>query len=231
MNDKPKKLSPPYATFPSFINFLNKLRDSSVPGSVFGNASGSISYSVIASLKYLKLIDDDGLPSSKFVELVNATDEDRKALLREVIEAGYPSLFGSNINLGTISAGQFDDHIRKEFEVQGSTVDKIASFFIAAAKLAEIPISPHLASRKPVATSSSSRKSSRQRRRGSGDGNEGGGNDDETPPPMPPAVKALEYQLIDLMSEPDIDDSVKQSIWTLVQYLTAKKAKNEAGSE
>ena len=73
MNDKPKKLSPPYATFPSFINFLNKLRDSSVPGridpSVFGNASGSISYSVIASLKYLKLIDDDGLPSSKFVEL------------------------------------------------------------------------------------------------------------------------------------------------------------------
>lgn len=37
--------------------------------------------------------------------------------------------------------------------------------------------------------------------------------------------KALEYQLIDLMTEPDIDDNVKQSIWALVQYLTARKMK------
>ena len=44
--------------------------------------------------------------------------------------------------------------------------------------------------------------------------------DDTTPTPT---AKALEYQLIDLMSEPDIDDSVKQSIWSLVQYLTARQ--------
>ena len=37
--------------------------------------------------------------------------------------------------------------------------------------------------------------------------------------------KALEYQLIDLMTESDIDDNVKQSIWALVQYLTARKMK------
>lgn len=43
-------------------------------------------------------------------------------------------------------------------------------------------------------------------------------------------AKALEYQLIDLMTEPDIDDNVKQSIWALVQYLTARKAKKAASS-
>jgi hypothetical protein len=32
------------------------------------------------------------------------------------------------------------------------------------------------------------------------------------------------------MSEPDIDDAVKQSIWSLVQYLTARKAKNKSPS-
>lgn len=52
----------------------------------------------------------------------------------------------------------------------------------------------------------------------------GGGGKGQTPPPPPPP-KALEYQLIDLMSEPDIDDTVKQSIWSLVQYLTARKSR------
>jgi hypothetical protein len=41
----------------------------------------------------------------------------------------------------------------------------------------------------------------------------------------PPLGKPLEYQLIDLMSEPDIPEDVKNSIWALVQYLTARKKK------
>jgi hypothetical protein len=54
-------------------------------------------------------------------------------------------------------------------------------------------------------------------------GNSGGGSGGGNKPP-----KALEYQLIDLMSEPDIEDEVKQSIWTLVQFLTARKAKRSS---
>ena len=60
MADKPVRHSPPYATFASFITFLNKLRETQVPSridpSVFGNASGSLSYSIIAALKSLKLL-------------------------------------------------------------------------------------------------------------------------------------------------------------------------------
>lgn len=58
---------------------------------------------------------------------------------------------------------------------------------------------------------------------GGGSGGAGNGGGRDAPP------KALEYQLIDLMSEPDIDEPVKQSIWSLVQYLTARKAKNKNG--
>jgi hypothetical protein len=79
------------------------------------------------------------------------------------------------------------------------TVDKVAGFFIAASKLAGIPVSPHLLARKPIATSSAAKKSAKQRRAGEPRG------DDEDDDPAPPAapLKALEYQLIDLMSEPD----------------------------
>lgn len=59
---------------------------------------------------------------------------------------------------------------------------------------------------------------------GGGSGGAGDGGGRAAPP------KALEYQLIDLMSEPDVDETVKQSIWSLVQYLTARKAKNKSES-
>ena len=80
MNDKPKSLTPPYSTFSAFINFLNKLRDTGVETridpSVFGNVSGTISYSIISTLKFLKLIDESGTPSPQFIALVNASDEE-----------------------------------------------------------------------------------------------------------------------------------------------------------
>jgi len=106
----------------------------------------------------------------------------------------------------------------------GSTVDQVALFFTAACKAADIPLSPHLQNRKPIATSSTAKKSAKQRRRDAGEEIE---EDNNPPLPLPLAqAKALEFQLIDLMSEPDIDESVKTSIWALVQYLMARKAKS-----
>ena len=228
MNDAPKQLSPPYATFGQLTSFLNRLRDTGIPNridpSVFGNASGT-AYSLISALKFLKLIDESGTPLPPFIELVNAADDARGPLFKPIIQKGYPSLFKAPVHLTTMTAGQFDEHIRNEFGIAGSTVDKVAVFFTAACKAADIPLSPLLLNRKPIATSATAKKSAKQRRRDDGEVDETG---DDLPPFNPPATtKALEYQLIDLMSEPDIDESVKQSIWALVQYLMARKAKRQ----
>jgi hypothetical protein len=231
MNDTAKQLTPPYATYGQFIGFLNRLRETGVPSridpSVFGNASGA-AYSIISALKYLKLIDESGIPSKELVALVEATDDARGSLLKPLIQKSYPTFFKPPVHLTSMTAGQFDEHIRQEYGVSGSTVDKVALFFTAACKAADIPISTHVLNRKPIATSSAAKKSVKQRRRDSGEE----ANDD--PPPPPPSAttgKALEYQLIDLMSEPDIADEVKQSIWLLVQYLTARKAKRQTTQE
>lgn len=232
MNDATKQLSPPYATYGQFVGFLNRLRDTTVPSridpSVFGNASGT-AYSIISALKFLKLIDESGVPSKELVDLVKASDDARGPLLKPIIQKGYPSLFKSSAHLTSMTAGQFDEHIRQEYGIAGSTVDKVALFFTAACKAADIPLSPHLENRKPIATSSTAKKSAKQRRRDAGEEVED--DNPPTPPSSPTAAKALEYQLIDLMSEPDIDDSVKTSIWSLVQYLMARKAKKPATSE
>jgi hypothetical protein len=233
MSERSKVLSPPYATFSALVNFINKLRETGIPSridaTVFGNASGSLAYSILSALKYLKLIDDTGIPSQEFIALVKANDEARPELLAKIVHQGYPSLFEPGIDLTAMTAGQFDEHVRNEFGASGSTVDKIALFFTAACKAANIPVSIHLLNRKPIATSSAAKKSAKQRKRD----DEGEELDDVDPTPLTlvPPPKALEYQLIDLMSEPDIDDAVKQSIWSLVQYLTARKARKSAATE
>lgn len=225
MNEKSKSLSPPYATFGSFTGLFNRLRDTSVPSridpSVFGNASGSVSYSVIAALKFLKLIDEDGRPSAAFVEYATASDEKRGALLKNIIEAGYPSLFSDGINLAKATASEFDEHIRKAYDVKGSTVDKIAAFFLAAAAQAEIELSPHLSARKPAYSSPSSKKSAKQRKT-----DEVGNSSPPPPPPPPPppaiSEKALEYRLVDLMSEAIGKPEVMTAIITVITFLKTK---------
>lgn len=228
MTDTTATSSPPYATFGSFAGFLNKLRDDGLPNridaSVFGNASGSIKYSVLAALKYLGLIDSAGKPSKFFADLVTATDEERPIYFAQLIRSGYPSLFEKGVDLDKMTAGQFDEHFRVQYQVKGSTIDKIAAFFIALAKAGNEKLSSQLLSRKATSASVASQRSSKQRKRDSVDVR----SDEAARPPaqQPAAVaKQLEYQLIDLMSEPDIDEQTKQSIWSLVQYLMARKAK------
>lgn len=226
MSEKPQKHAPPYASFSSLINFLNKLKDTAVPSridpSVFGNASGAISYSVIAALKFLALIDDAGTPRAKFRELVQAEEAERKSLFAGILRASYPSLFDGDLDLATVSSGQFDEHLRDRYEIKGSTVDKVATFFIAAAAFSEIPISPHLKVRKATSPSGASRQSTKRRR---SDTAAPEGSAASPIPSVQEFQKPLEYQLIDLMSETDIDDQVKQSIWSLVQYLSLRKAR------
>ena len=230
MAEKSKRVSPPYATFSSFINFINKLREGTIPSridpSVFGNASGSVSYSIIASLKTLKLISSDGTPTLEFNDFVKASDEDRKPMMKSILKVGFPTLWGDSINVNTTSAGQFDEHIREEYDAKGSTVDKVAAFFISAANYAEVELSPHLKARKSTASSASSGKSKRQRKTVDLEGNGNGDGNGNTVPQTPPATsmsdKALEYKLVDLMKEEGVGNEERNAIWTLIQYLTAK---------
>lgn len=223
MSEKSKMGPPPYATWTSFVSFLNKLRDTTVPSridaSVFGNASGSLSYSIIATLKFLKLIDANGVPSEAMNKLVNSSDEDRKPLIAKLVRENYPSFFSSEIDITRATAGQFDEHIRRTYDSSGSTVDKIAGFFIAAATFAGIELSALIKGRKQVATSATARQSKKQRKAG----DEGTGERDPPPPLTPTEGKALEYQLIDLMKQEGIGSEEQAAIWTLVRFLTANQ--------
>ncbi len=228
MSETDKKQTPPYAAFSSFMNFINGLRDSAIPNridaSVFGNASGSVTYSVLASLKHLNLIDEEGRPSERFKQFVNATDAERVSLLADILKDGYPAIFSDKIDLASATSQQFDELIRDEYGVSGSTVDKIASFFIAASKMADMDLSPHILKRRPLAASRSSRKSSRQRK-SENDAEPANADKYKAPPPPPITEKQLEYRLVDLMADAAGDPEVMQAIIKVITFLKTEGVK------
>jgi len=226
MAEKTKHPCPPYATFPTFVNFLNKLRDTQVPGridpSVFGNASGSISYSVIAALKAFKLIAADGTPSNEFVGIVKASDEARKPMLANIGIRVYPTFYEGKFDVSNATASQFDEHIRDNYEAKGSTIDKVAAFFIAFCQYTDLPLSELIKARKPLASSASSGKSKRQRR--AAENGDDGATGQKAPPPPAITEKALEYRLVDLMSDAIGNPEVMQAIITVVTFLKSRDA-------
>lgn len=237
MAETAKLPCPPYATFAPFLNLLNKLRDTQVPSridpSVFKNASGSLVYSVIAALKILKLIAADGTPTQEFSALVKADDEARKGLLRAALPAAYPTLFDGTFDITKATSGQFDEHIREHYEAKGSTVDKVASFFIAATNFAEVELSQLVKDRSPTSSSPASGKSRKQRKAAQESdlsrGNSGGGGGAAQTPAI--TEKALEYRLVDLMSDAINQPEVMQAIITVITFLKSRDAEPKKAAD
>ncbi|MEC9266931.1 MAG: DUF5343 domain-containing protein [Pseudomonadota bacterium] len=228
MSSDTDKVQVPYASFRSFISFVDRLREDGIPDaidrSVFGNISGGTAYGVLAALKALNLIDDEGASSPLFRNLVASQGDERKDVLRQVLEFGYPSLWNGDLNLASASSKQFDDHLRDVYQISGSTVDKAASFFLMAAEAADIPLSAHLKKRSPSSPSTSSRKSRKSRKPAAAQSAEVA----SAQLPLAGAVrKPLEYQLIDLMKEPDVGDEERSAIWCLVQFLSGRNQQDE----
>jgi hypothetical protein len=108
--------------------------------SVFPTYSGAIKGQLIGALRFLGLIDDKGAPSPQLKAIVS-DKANRKALLRKVLETSYKPVISAGLE--HISPRVFDE-LMNAYGMSGETQRKVSSFFIQAAKYAEIPMSPLL---------------------------------------------------------------------------------------
>lgn len=161
-----KQVLPAYVSWSSFIKFINGLRDTHIPlqidKSLMATASGSQQSSMLAGLRFLRLIDENGKPTAFMQQLVEASDQERPALLKLMVEASYTFLFGGDdqLPLDKASGQQVVEKFREQ-ELTGSTVSKAIAFFLAAAKAADIKVSHHI---KPPASSGPTRAKRTPRR-------------------------------------------------------------------
>lgn len=223
--------TPPYVSYKTLTTLIEDLKTVGLPPridrSVLSRFSGGVGSQLIMALKSLGLIRSGGEPTTWLADLVKSYGtQEYKVHLKQVLRYGYPFL--QDLSLATATPSMFADAFKSGVDAKEDVLRKCRTFFLHAAKDAGIEIGPRL--EKGIAPRAGNGSGTRRKAKAS---------KVEVPrvtPVDPPFVqppsqgKELEYQLIDLMTEPDIDDAVKQSIWALVQYLTARKAKRAATS-
>jgi hypothetical protein len=199
MASKPEKTTkPPYVSFVTFTNALNRLRDIGVPSrvdaSVFHGQSGSGIAALLGALRYLKFIDEAGNPDDSFRQFVDADDNDRAVILKAILLDRYDFITKANIDLKTASARQVEEAFRAQ-GIEGSTVTKSVSFFLAAANMAGLSTSPHVKAPKPPRTGVKRKRAEQHR---------------TLPPPPAHTPKTSGTMLLDKF--PDFDPSWNEDI-------------------
>jgi hypothetical protein len=158
---------PPYVAFKTFTNFIASLRQSGLPGridrSVFVGVSGANQSFLLATLKFFGLINNEGIPTPSFKDLVD-NPQNEKAVLSKAAKEKYSFIFDGAFNIGSATAAQLTEKF-KERGIDGSTIVKAISFFTSLCEATEIKISPHLKSKRGVkgAAGSTPRKNKKRK--------------------------------------------------------------------
>lgn len=227
----PKGRTPPYIGYSTFKTLLSELKTNGLPPqidrSVLVRFAGGIQGQLMHALRSLSLTDDNKKPTPKLKQLVDAYETpEYAASLRPIIEETYPYVL--QLDLVNATPSMFADAFKKSLDAKEEVLRKCRTFFLHAARDIGIPIGPRIEKAKfPRSNAGGQRKPK-----------VGKGVSAPTPAPTPSPTpsstgqisdKALEYKLIDLMRDDDIDNDQRSAIWTLVQYLTAKAKKKAVG--
>lgn len=104
--------------------------------------SGTQYSQAVRAFGFLRLMNESKEPTETLRQLVMGSDKERKATLKSVIEKAYQPFF-ENPGPQNATMGDLESFLRS----QGAkgVVDKCATFFLAAAKEADIGLSPQLA--------------------------------------------------------------------------------------
>lgn len=231
-----KTLSPPYIGYGSFQSFISGLKENPLPDridrSVFGNMSGGLAYGLLSALKFLGLISANGTPDPLLHRMVEAADDQAtQAALRATLERSYPGLFNGMVKLDRATSAQLDEYLRTSFGIQGGTIDKAASFVIAAATAAGLGLSAQLKSRKPIGSGNGNRRTKQKK----------SAPKDTATPSETAERQVFEHAkaetpnpvqvLVDIIDMSLMTDEEQEAVWTLIRFLKKQESQKKVMEE
>lgn len=144
-----KVQTPGYGSFKSLTTFFNARRDDDhittvVDRSLMSNFNGSTANELLATLRFLKMIDEKNVPTAFYGKYVKASDDDRKPMLAQALRDSYPFVFSATgFDIERETSARLADVFRAQ-GISGSTLSRAISFFLSAAKDAGIKVSPNI---------------------------------------------------------------------------------------
>lgn len=225
-----KVMAPPYTAFLTVKNLIGLFKEHGCPGqidrSVLTSMSGAVQGQVLAAMKFLGLIGiNDNVPRSPLKQLIEAHGtDDWASALADVLRTAFAPLF--QLNLETASPNQFNEQFRNAYpSIEGETARKSITFFLNAARDANISISPYIMKNKKPRTASPKRKisSRKPREREVNDGASGVKEEGD--------VNSLEsrsaYQVLmeDIYDPADMEagSDEEKAVFVLARYLKIKE--------
>src|ERR1700728_3369618 len=109
----------PWATFKSALDQLAQGIPSRLDRSVFPGLAWNVQTQLFIALRFLGLLSNEDEPTPLLASLVRGTAEERKAKLRQIIEASYGDLIA--IDLTKASKAHFEETLGKLYNVSGDT--------------------------------------------------------------------------------------------------------------
>jgi hypothetical protein len=142
-------------------------------------ASGTDQNNLITALRSFNLIDDDQRVMSTLVELAVTDEALRKERLATLLRIYYAKQLEISDQHGTEK--QLQDSLREEFALDSpETRRKAMTFFLHAARTADLPLSTHFPATRSGSGSPGASRAKRTTKRRAASGT--GGRPEETPP-------------------------------------------------
>ncbi len=151
MNDNSRRRLPPYISYRSFWNFIDRLKEG-IPARIdrsylSDRFAGSTGTQLMSALRFLDLMEDDGAPTTRLRLLVSAKDANRKEALKQVSSESFDFLLQGNFDLQTSTYSQLKEAFHNTFELTDDVCRKCIKFFISLASDAEMDLSPFITQR------------------------------------------------------------------------------------
>jgi hypothetical protein len=165
---------PPYIPYRTLISSIERMKEIGVPPridtSVFRGQANSTIAALVASFRFLGLSDADNKTTPLLRKLVDAEGEARSAVLKEMLLSSYTFLALPEVDLANATNQQVESAFRAQ-GIEGSTIYRAMSFFIAAAADAKLTHSKYIKPPSPKPTNGIKKTKQKEA---------------STPPPPPP---------------------------------------------
>lgn len=151
---------PPYLSFTTLANFLNRLGENPIPSridsTILDTYSGGTQSQLIATLRVMGLIGEGGRTLPVLGEIAR-DEKERKRVMKEWAETFYAEQL--ELAKQNASAGQLAESFQTH-NIKGSTLRKAIVFFLALVDYTELPRSTHFRAPKAPAAGTRSRRKS-----------------------------------------------------------------------
>jgi len=120
--------------------------------------SGSNGTQLMTAIRFLGLIDSDGVPMSQLVQLVSAEGSQRSDILKQIGYGAYAFLMDKSLDPQVATYAQLEKAFYNAYEVSGDVARKCIKFFIELESDAGVPLAPLMMKKSRTMLASSARK-------------------------------------------------------------------------